>query len=69
MWRQKQAMLSEAMNLQMFERDAKQAEILLNNQEHYLPKNEQPKTLEEADNLIRKHEDFITSCKANEGKN
>ena len=67
-WRQKQQMLSEAMNYQMFERDAKQAEVLLNNQSYYLAKQEKPKTLEEAENLIRKHEDFVTSCKANEDK-
>ena len=68
MWRKKQDMLSEAMNYQMFERDAKQVEVLLNNQGYYLTKKEQPKTLEEAEKLIRKHEDFITSCKANADK-
>lgn len=68
MWMQKQTILSEALNLQMFERDSKQAEVLLNNQEYYLARQEDAKTLEDAENLIRKHEDFITLCKANEEK-
>jgi spectrin beta len=68
MWRQKQLQLSEQLNEKMYERDVKQGEALLNNQEYYLSKQEQPQNLDEAENLIRKHEDFITSVKANEDK-
>jgi spectrin beta len=68
MWRQKQLQLSEQLNMKMYERDVKQGEALLNTQEYYLGKQEQPATLDEAEQLIRKHEDFITSVKANEDK-
>jgi len=54
--------------LQMFLRDAKQAETVLNQQENYLCKDEVPSSLEEAEELIKKHEAFLTSMDANEEK-
>ncbi|KAL7669647.1 hypothetical protein ACOME3_010294 [Neoechinorhynchus agilis] len=68
MWHQKQNMLSEAMHFQMFERDARATEFLLNNQEYYLQKSPLPRSLEDAEGCIRKHEDFFTSLSASEEK-
>lgn len=68
MWRSRQLTLSEDLNLEIFKRDAKQAEQLLANQEYYLKQIQQPKSLEEADNMLRKHQDFITSARANKDK-
>ena len=68
MWRHRQLTLSEDLNLEIFKRDAKQAEQLLANQEYYLKQIQQPKTLEEAEVMFRKHSDFITSSRANKDK-
>jgi spectrin beta len=68
MWRHRQLTLSEDLNLEIFKRDAKQAEQLLANQEYYLKQIQQPKSLEEAEIMFRKHSDFITSSRANKDK-
>jgi len=68
MWRTRQLTLSEDLNLEIFKRDAKQAEQLLANQEYYLRQIQQPRSLEEADAMLRKHQDFITSARANKDK-
>lgn len=60
--------LAQQHALQMFLRDAKQAETVLNQQENYLCKDETPSSLEEAEELIKKHEAFLTSMDANEEK-
>lgn len=65
MWRHRQLTLSEDLNLEIFKRDAKQAEQLLVNQEYYLKQIQQPKSLEDAEQMLRKHQDFITSSRAN----
>ncbi|KAL7639380.1 UNVERIFIED_CONTAM: hypothetical protein RMT77_009881 [Armadillidium vulgare] len=68
MWENRQQLLSESLNLQMFLRDAKQGEVLLNQQEHYLSKDEIPSNLEQAENLIKRHEAFLTTMEANDEK-
>ncbi|CAF3645885.1 unnamed protein product [Adineta steineri] len=70
MWHQKKNMLTEAMQYQMFIRDSNQAEILLNHQEAYLAreKEQQPKSFDDVEVLIKKHEDFVTTMTANEDK-
>ena len=70
MWHQKKNMLTEAMQYQMFVRDSNQAEILLNHQESYLTreKEQKPKTFDDVELLIKKHEDFVTTMTANEDK-
>lgn len=68
MWANRQILLSQNMNEQMFLRDAKQAEVLLNQQEHYLSKDETPASLEEAENLIKRHEAFLTKMEAGDEK-
>jgi spectrin beta len=68
MWRSRQLTLSEDLNLEIFKRDAKQAEQLLANQEYYLKQVNTPKSLEEAEQALRKHQDFITSFRANKDK-
>ncbi|XP_052768377.1 spectrin beta chain-like isoform X4 [Mya arenaria] len=68
MWESRQQSLSQDLNLQMFLRDAKQAEVLLNQQENFLSKEDVPNTLEAADNLIKSHEAFITTMDANDEK-
>lgn len=61
-------LLDQQHALQMFLRDAAQAETALNQQENYLCKDEVPSSLEEAEELIKKHEAFLTSMDANEEK-
>lgn len=60
--------LAQQHALQMFLRDARQAESVLNQQENYLCREEIPSNLEEAEELIKKHEAFLTSMDANEEK-
>lgn len=52
----------------MFLRDAKQAEVMLSQQENYLTKEEQPTSLEQAENLLKRHQDFLTTMDANDEK-
>jgi len=70
MWHQKKNMLTEAMQYQMFLRDANQAEILLNHQEAYLTreKEQKAKSFDDVEFFIKKHEDFVTTMTANEDK-
>uniref|UniRef100_A0A915D0N2 Uncharacterized protein n=2 Tax=Ditylenchus dipsaci TaxID=166011 RepID=A0A915D0N2_9BILA len=68
MWENRQHMLSQGLNLQMFLRDAKQAEVMLSQQENYLTKEEQPTSLEQAENLLKRHQDFLTTMDANDEK-
>ncbi|XP_052133456.1 spectrin beta chain [Frankliniella occidentalis] len=68
MWENRQQLLSQSLNLQMFNRDAKQAEVLLSQQEHVLSKDETPTNLEQAENLIKRHEAFLTTMEANDDK-
>ncbi len=70
MWHQKKNMLTEAMQYQMFARDANQAEVLLNHQEAYLAREreQKPKSFDDVEVLLKKHEDFVTTMSANEDK-
>ncbi|XP_064484271.1 spectrin beta chain-like isoform X3 [Ornithodoros turicata] len=68
MWENRQALLSQSLDLQLFQREAKQAEVLLNQQEHYLSKDETPTNLEQVENLIKRHEAFLTTMEANDEK-
>ncbi|XP_065222380.1 spectrin beta chain isoform X4 [Planococcus citri] len=68
MWENRQQLLSQSLNLQMFNRDARQAEVLLSQQEHVLSKDETPTNLEQAENLIKRHEAFLTTMEANDDK-
>ncbi|CAG0894530.1 unnamed protein product, partial [Darwinula stevensoni] len=68
MWENRQALLSQSLSLQMFNRDAKQAEVLLSQQEHLLSKDEAPSNLEQAEILIKRHEAFMTTLEANDEK-
>ncbi|XP_022245252.1 spectrin beta chain-like isoform X3 [Limulus polyphemus] len=68
MWENRLQLLSQNLNLQLFLRDAKQAEVLLNQQEHYLSKDESPANLEQAENFIKRHEAFLTTMEANDEK-
>ena len=64
----RQQLLSQSLNMQMFLRDAKQAEVLLNQQDNYLAKDETPNNLEQAEDLIKRHEAFLTTLEANDEK-
>merc|ERR1712241_1057845 len=68
MWENRQQLLSQSLNLQMFNRDAKQAEVLLSQQEHLLSKDETPSNLEQAESLIKKHEALLNTMEANDDK-
>lgn len=63
-----QDFLSQNLNLQIFMRDAKQAEVLLSQQEHILSKDETPSNLEQAEGLIKRHEALLTTMDANDEK-
>ncbi|VDN06971.1 unnamed protein product [Thelazia callipaeda] len=52
----------------MFLRDAKQAEVMLSQQENYLSKDEAPTSLEQAENMKKRHQDFLTTMDANDEK-
>lgn len=52
----------------MFLRDAKQAEVMLSQQENYLAKDEVPSSLEQAENMLKRHQDFLTTMDANDEK-
>uniref|UniRef100_A0A914XEU2 Spectrin beta chain n=1 Tax=Plectus sambesii TaxID=2011161 RepID=A0A914XEU2_9BILA len=68
MWENRQHMLSQGLNLQMFLRDAKQAEVLLSQQENYLAKEDVPSSLEQAEHMLKRHQDFLTTMDANDEK-
>uniref|UniRef100_A0A0K8SEL8 Spectrin beta chain n=2 Tax=Lygus hesperus TaxID=30085 RepID=A0A0K8SEL8_LYGHE len=68
MWENRQQLLSDWLNLQMFNRDARQAEVLLSHQEHVLAKDDAPLNLEQAENAIKRHEAFLTTMEANDEK-
>ena len=42
MWENRPSLLSQSLSLQMFNKDAKQGEVLLSQQEHLLSKDESP---------------------------
>ncbi|CAJ0579409.1 unnamed protein product, partial [Mesorhabditis spiculigera] len=66
MWDNRLDLLSQGLNLQLFLRDAKSAEVLLSQQENFLTKDDTPTTLEQAENLKRRHQDFMTTMQAND---
>ncbi|MCP9264820.1 Spectrin beta chain [Dirofilaria immitis] len=70
MWDNRQHLLSQGLNLQasMFLRDAKQAEVMLSQQENYLSKDETPMSLEQAENMLKRHQDFLTTMDASDEK-
>ncbi|XP_061889345.1 spectrin beta chain, non-erythrocytic 1-like isoform X2 [Entelurus aequoreus] len=68
MWENRQNLLAQSHAYQMFLKDSKQAEALLNNQAYILAHTEMPTTLEAAEAAIRKQEDFMTAMDANEDK-
>ena len=68
MWENRQSHLSQSLSLQMFNRDTKQAEVLLSQQEHLLSKDESPANLEQAETLMKKHEALLTTMDANDDK-
>lgn len=68
MWENRQQLLSQSLDLQLLQRDARQAEVLLAQQEHRLAKAEQPSTLDQADHMIKEHEAFLTTMEANDDK-
>ena len=68
MWENRQTLLSQSLNLQMFTRDAKQAEVLLSSQELVLSRDESPANLEQAETLMKKQEGLLTTMDANDDK-
>ncbi|RVE39883.1 hypothetical protein evm_015467, partial [Chilo suppressalis] len=68
MWENRQQLLTQSLELQLLQRDARQAEVLLAHQELRLAKTEPPTNLEQAENLIKEHEAFLTTMEANDDK-
>uniref|UniRef100_A0A915M9S2 Calponin-homology (CH) domain-containing protein n=1 Tax=Meloidogyne javanica TaxID=6303 RepID=A0A915M9S2_MELJA len=68
MWENRQQFLSQGLNLQSFLQKAKQAEVILSQQENRLAREEQPTSLEQAENALKRHQDFQTTMEANDEK-
>ncbi|KAK9410404.1 spectrin beta chain erythrocytic [Crotalus adamanteus] len=68
MWDSREKFLNQCLGFQEFLKDAKQAEIILTNQEYTLAHTEPPDTLEASEAVIRKFEDFLANMAANEEK-
>lgn len=68
MWENRQMLLSQSLDHQLFNRDARQAEVLLSQQEHFLSKDDTPVNLEQAENQLKRHEAFLTTMEANDDK-
>merc|ERR1719461_2071947 len=68
MWENRQTLLSQSLNLQMFTRDAKQAEVLLSSQELILGRDESPSNLEQAETLMKRQEGLLTTMDASDDK-
>uniref|UniRef100_A0A914HJH5 Spectrin beta chain n=1 Tax=Globodera rostochiensis TaxID=31243 RepID=A0A914HJH5_GLORO len=68
MWEQRQTTLSQGLSLQTFLQRAKQAEVILSQQENKMAREEQPASLEQAENLLKRHQDFMTTMEANDDK-
>lgn len=68
MWENRQVLLSQSLDQQLFNRDARQAEVLLSQQEHVLSKDDTPVNLEQAENQLKRHEAFLTTMEANDDK-
>ncbi|XP_072485705.1 spectrin beta chain, erythrocytic [Notamacropus eugenii] len=68
MWENRGQFLSQCLGFQEFQKDAKQAEAVLSNQEYTLAHLEPPDSLEAAEAGIRKFEDFLVSMENNRDK-
>ncbi|EDW36624.1 GL15987 [Drosophila persimilis] len=68
MWENRQVLLSQSLDQQLFNRDARQTEVLLSQQEHFLSKDDTPVNLEQAENQLKRHEAFLTTMEANDDK-
>ncbi|KAM8807514.1 spectrin beta chain, erythrocytic [Eudromia elegans] len=68
MWDTRQRFLAQCLGFQEFLRDAKQAEVLLNNQEYTLAHLELPSTLEGSAAALRAFEDFRSTVEGSEEK-
>nr|XP_013802206.1 PREDICTED: spectrin beta chain, erythrocytic isoform X2 [Apteryx mantelli mantelli] len=68
MWDTRHRFLTQCLGFQEFLRDAKQAEVLLSNQEFTLAHLELPNTLEGSAAALRKFEDFRASMESSEEK-
>lgn len=68
MWENRQVLLSQSLDQELFNRDARQAEVLLSQQEHFLSKDDTPVNLEQAENQFKRHEAFLTTMDANDDK-
>ncbi|XP_064369425.1 spectrin beta chain, erythrocytic isoform X2 [Dromaius novaehollandiae] len=68
MWDTRHHFLTQCLGFQEFLRDAKQAEVLLSNQEYTLAHLELPNTLEGSAAALRRFEDFRASMESSEEK-
>nr|XP_023483678.1 spectrin beta chain, erythrocytic isoform X2 [Equus caballus] len=68
MWDSRGRSLAQCLGFQEFQKDAKQAEAILSNQEYTLAHLEPPDSLEAAEAGIRKFEDFLASMENNRDK-
>ncbi|CAB1335514.1 unnamed protein product [Coregonus sp. 'balchen'] len=65
MWDSRKGFLDQGLGFQLFMRDAKQVETILNNQEYTLAHTDKPDTLDGAEQALKKHEDFVCTMDAN----
>uniref|UniRef100_A0A4W5QRW6 Spectrin beta chain, erythrocytic n=1 Tax=Hucho hucho TaxID=62062 RepID=A0A4W5QRW6_9TELE len=65
MWDSRKGFLDQGLGFQLFMRDTKQVETILNNQEYTLAHTDKPDTLDGAEQALKKHEDFVCTMDAN----
>uniref|UniRef100_A0A8C7LH16 Spectrin beta chain n=1 Tax=Oncorhynchus kisutch TaxID=8019 RepID=A0A8C7LH16_ONCKI len=65
MWDSRKGFLDQGLGFQLFMRDTKQVETILNNQEYTLAHTDKHDTLDGAEQALKKHEDFVGTMDAN----
>ncbi|XP_071238827.1 spectrin beta chain, erythrocytic-like isoform X1 [Salvelinus alpinus] len=65
MWDSRKGFLDQGLGFQLFMRDTKQVETILNNQEYTLAHTDKHDTLDGAEQALKKHEDFVCTMDAN----
>ncbi|CAF0847409.1 unnamed protein product [Brachionus calyciflorus] len=68
LWQEKQTMYRQSLEFQLFMRDAEQADTWITKQESFLHNEQLGDSLDDAEALLKKHEDFEKSLAAQEEK-
>ncbi|XP_068436471.1 spectrin beta chain, erythrocytic isoform X2 [Clinocottus analis] len=68
MWDSRKSFLDQGLGFQLFMRDGKAVDAILNNQEYTLAHIDEPDNSAGAEKALKKHEDFVSTMEANEDK-